>query len=357
MREADAVELVERAELKQLEDVSAEVVYRHVDYLGRALPGPIDLYQRWERQQWSATALDFGQDGQQWAAIHPDVRERLEMTFSGFFFGEQAVTDTLSPLVMGAPDEDQRLFLATQVVDEARHSYFFARFYHEVLGVAGGLKEAVARVAPADNGSGYSRIFNPQHGELATSTDAVRLDPRNYGLWVQALTVYHLMVEGQLALTGQRSTLRLLRELDLLPAFRAGFTAVTRDESRHVSFGVWALREAVRAGHEGDIRAVVDRMLEPCMQVYSNPAVRMPDPRLLPPAGRQDPEENWSFAIDSVTKRLRTAEVSPEYVADVDRRAWDLVWANVAEYERRHGGEHPFRIWRRGEVEAAPAAG
>lgn len=356
MREADAVELVERAELKQLEDVSAEVVYRHVDYLGRALPGPIDLYQRWERQQWSATALDFGPDGQQWSAIHPDVRERLEMTFSGFFFGEQAVTDTLSPLVLGAPDEDQRLFLATQVVDEARHSYFFSRFYNEVLGVPGGLKEAVARVVPADNDSAYSRIFNPERGELAMSTDAVRLQPRDYSLWVQALTVYHLMVEGQLALTGQRSTLRLLRDLDLLPAFRAGFTAVTRDESRHVSFGVWALREAVRAGHEGDIRTVVDRMLEPCMQIYANPAVRMPDPRPLPPAGRQDPEENWAFSIDSVTKRLRTAEVSPDYVADVDRRAWEHVWANVAEYERRHG-EHPVRIWRRGEVEAAPAAG
>lgn len=92
------------------------------------------------------------------------------------------------------------------------------------------------------------------------------------------------------------------------------------------------------------------------MQVYSNPAVRIPDPRPLPPAGRQDPEENWTFAIDSVTKRLRTAEVSADYVADVERRAWEHVWANVAEYERRHG-EHPVRIWRRGEVETAPAAG
>jgi ribonucleoside-diphosphate reductase beta chain len=354
MKETDAVELVETTPLEGLAALNTEVVYTHVDFLVRELPGPMDLYQRWERQQWSATAIDFGVDRQQWGSIHPTIREQLEGTFSGFFFGEQAVTDTLSPLLMGAPDEENRLFLATQVVDEARHSYFFARLYHDVLGVPGGLHEALVHVGEVRQTSGgYGRIFDPDDGELVTLTDAVRLDPGDYGKWVQAVTVYHLMVEALLALPNQRRVLRILRAADLLPGFRAGFTAITRDESRHVSYGIWALRQAVRAGHEGDIRTVVDRTLSYCMRVFANPEVKLPDPRSIPPGARVDPREQWAFAVDSLTKRLRSAGVSPEYVTDVDRRAWAVVREAVDRYASRHGEEHPVHVWERGEVQAA----
>jgi ribonucleoside-diphosphate reductase beta chain len=357
MEEAEAVRLVETARLDDLKDVSAEVVYRHVDFLNRELPGPIDLYQRWERQQWSASALDFSVDLRQWEAAPPYVTESLETTFSGFFYGEQAVTDTLSPLLIGAPDEEHRLFLSTQVVDEARHSYFFARFYNDVLGVPGGLRGALESLnVGSEPASGYNVIFDPRGGELVATTDAVRLDPRDYGKWVQAVSVYHLMVEGLLALTGQRRALRLLRNVDMLPAFRAGFTAVTRDESRHVSYGVWALRQAVRSGHEADIRSVVDRTLDACVGVYCNPAVDVPDPRELPPQARIDPMDTWAFAVESLCKRLRTAGVDLQYVADVEQRSWSLIWRLVGEYERRRNAEHPVRHWQRGEVAAAPTA-
>ncbi len=358
MTEAETIRLVENARLEDLEQVSAEAVYSHVDFLNRELPGPIDLYRRWETQQWSATALDFARDRTQWAAMPRYLREQLEGTFAGFFYGEQAVTDTLSPLLIGAPDEDHRLFLATQLVDEARHSYFFSRLYNEVLGVPGGLRGALARVSPAapsvevDTDAGYDSIFNPRRGALATMTDAVRLDPRNYHKWVEALTVYHLMVEGLLALTGQRRVLRLLRSVDLMPAFRAGFTAVTRDESRHVSYGVWAMRGAVERGEEGAIRDVVDGTLAPCMRVYADPTIDVPDPLQVPPAARVDPNDTWTFLVESLAKRLRTARVDPEYVRDVEERSWSLIWGEVAEWERLHHREHPGRLWQRGEVTA-----
>ncbi len=356
MKETDAVRLVETTPLEALADLHTDVVYTHVEFLGRELPGPVDLYQRWERQQWSATAIDFSVDREQWQAIHPAVREQLETTFGGFFYGEQAVTDTLSPLVMGAPDEENRLFLSTQVVDEARHSYFFARLYHDVLGVPGGLLDALAHLGDMRGGQdGYGRIFDPDDGDLVTLTEAVRADPRDYGRWVQGVTVYHLMVEGLLALPSQRRVLRLLRAGNLLPGFRAGFTAVTRDESRHVSYGIWALRQAVRAGHEHDIRSVVDRTLGHCMGVFANPEVQLPDPRTLPAGARLNPREQWAFAVDSVVRRLRSAGVGPEYVADVDRRAWGFIRGAVEQYERLHGQEHPVRAWERGEVQAASA--
>ena len=354
--EADAIRQVESARLEDLERMSADTVYRHVDFLNRELPGPIDLYRRWEAQQWSATALDFERDRRQWAAMPLYIAQQLEGTFSGFFYGEQAVTDTLSPLVIGAPDEDQRLFLTTQLVDEARHSYFFSRVFNEVFGVPGGLRGALARVSPAprdnETDGGYDSIFNPRRGALVTTTEAVRLDPRNYRKWVEALTVYHLMVEGILALTGQRRVLRLLRKVDLLPTFRAGFTAVTRDESRHVSYGVWAMREAVQAGEAGAIRDVVDRTLAACMRVYADPTIDLPDPRQTPPPARVDPNDTWAFAVDSLCKRLRTAGVDPSYVEAVETRSWSLIWDNVAVWERSRHAEHPARLWQRGDVTA-----
>jgi ribonucleoside-diphosphate reductase beta chain len=354
MQEQEAVEIVEKSSLQALGTLSPDVVYAHVDYLGRELPGPVDLYQRWERQQWSATEIDFSVDRRQWQGMTTAMRDQLEGAFLAFFFGEQAVTDTLSPLVHAAPDEDNRLFLSTQLVDEARHSYFFARFFSEALGVSGGLRETLAYASQARQiGGGYGRIFEPSDGELVTLTEAVRVQPDDYGRWVQAITVYHLMVEGVLALPGQRRLLRLTRMNDLFPGFRAGFTAVTRDESRHVSYGVWALREAVRAGREADIRTVVDRTLVHCVGVGGNPEVKLTRPHDVPPTMRLDPREQWSFVVDSITKRLRTAAVSPDYVAEIDRRAWDLIRAGVKRYEELHGEEHPVRAWERGEVVAA----
>ena len=39
---------------------------------------------------------------------------------SSFFIGEQKVTDEL-PMMRAAPTEDMRVFLSTQIADEARH--------------------------------------------------------------------------------------------------------------------------------------------------------------------------------------------------------------------------------------------
>ena len=51
---------------------------------------------------------------------------------SSFFVGEQRVAAELGPMMRAAPDEDMRIFLSTQIADEARHVAFFDRFYAEV---------------------------------------------------------------------------------------------------------------------------------------------------------------------------------------------------------------------------------
>src|SRR5213596_1853249 len=92
-----------------------------------------ELYHLWERQQWATQDLDFTQDRIDWNE-RIDAEERYARMYglSAFFIGEQRVTDELGPIMRAAPDEDMRIFLSTQIADEARHVRFFDRFYGEV---------------------------------------------------------------------------------------------------------------------------------------------------------------------------------------------------------------------------------
>lgn len=339
----DIFRSVEETPLLGLGDLDVEDVYAHVDDLVDKRPGPLELFKRWESQQWSAGDLDFSVDAAQWTGFDRRTREDLESIFAGFFVGEQWVTDTLGPLVTAAPDEESRIFLSTQLADEARHSYFFSRFYQEVLGRTS-LRDSLEYARPWAYSEAYRQVFDV---ELTGAIDAVRLDPTDYSKWVEGLTVYHLMIEGILALTGQRLVLEVLRAFDILPSLRAGFVAVTRDESRHVSYGVWALARAVTDGLEPSIRSSVDRCLEPCLRVYSNPEYRIYIPEGLPPERRRDPRKSWSFAMESLTKRLRVTGLDEQYVESVAKTGWDIIWAAVDEYEQRHGEEHPVRFHMR----------
>src|SRR6187551_755828 len=98
-----------------------------------------DLYARWEKGNWRATEIDFSQDRIDWHERMTDEQRRGALIlFTLFFHGEDAVTDTLSPYIDAAPLEEQKYFLATQQVDEARHAVFFKRFMDEVVGLGDG---------------------------------------------------------------------------------------------------------------------------------------------------------------------------------------------------------------------------
>ena len=87
-------ERVEESSLRQLRDVDIDDVYVHMDYLLEARPTPLDLYHRWERQNWSTQDLDFTQDAAHWAGLaegFDGVRVELQRSFTLFFVGEQTV--------------------------------------------------------------------------------------------------------------------------------------------------------------------------------------------------------------------------------------------------------------------------
>src|SRR3954465_9267024 len=92
-----------------------------------------ELYDLWERQQWQTQELDFTRDREDWhERISPEERFQRMYGLSSFFIGEQKVAEELGPIMRAAPTEDQRIFLCTQIADEARHVRFFERFYQEV---------------------------------------------------------------------------------------------------------------------------------------------------------------------------------------------------------------------------------
>jgi len=97
----------------------------------------VDLYKRWEQGNWSAYDIDFSEDRNGWEALSDIQRRSAMWIYSMFYYGEDRVADTLAPYINAAPTEEQSYFLATQQVDEVRHSIFFHRFFKEVIGVGG----------------------------------------------------------------------------------------------------------------------------------------------------------------------------------------------------------------------------
>ena len=158
------------------------------------------------------------------------------------------------------------------------------------------------------------------------------------------------IVEGMLALTGQKFLLGTVRTMGILPGFYSGFTAIARDESRHVNFGVRALMEAgVRDPALLD-RAVevVFRILEPAVRTVAAPDRKFAvKPEEVPEQFRVNPYEIREFSLNSLIKRLRVAGVAEETLEEIHRRGisyYDTCWA---EYEENNGEEHPYRFYDR----------
>ncbi len=341
----DIVREVEGSDVKGLVKVDVDDVYQQMDHMLQARPSPLDLYNRWEKQQWAVADLDFTQDKIDWANMFEPIREQLQRTMTLFFIGEQAVTDTLAPIVHAAPTEEDRIFLSTQIVDEARHTVFFMRFFDEVLGVSGGLHGALESVRP-DAVAGFRKIFDHQ---LVEATDRVRENPTDYESWLRGITIYHLVVEGMLALTGQKFLLRTIRNVNVMPGFYGGFTAVTRDESRHVNYGVGVLREGVLKGHAKLIEETISELLEPaCWTIFApDRKFALSDPELIPEDLRVNPREIIDFSLHSLTKRLRVAGIAQDFLDHVTKTGNEYYVRCIDEYEQNHSEDHPIRWYDR----------
>src|SRR3954462_13153711 len=172
-----------------------------------------DLYARWEKGNWRATEIDLSQDRIDWhERLSADQRRGALWIFTLFFHGEDSVTDNLSPYIDAAPTEEQAYFLTTQQVDEARHSVFFKRFMHEVIGKGDGAIGDVMKAIADLLTWGHRQVF----GRLDQMPDELRKD-RSARQLAKALRLYPIVIEAGLAQSGQHMIERFLGGHDGLP--------------------------------------------------------------------------------------------------------------------------------------------
>ncbi|MEA2366783.1 MAG: ribonucleoside-diphosphate reductase beta chain, partial [Thermoleophilaceae bacterium] len=125
---ADDDERAREAKQRLLQAERANLYAGGGDHDGDGLLDYRQLYALWERQNWKATELDFSVDKEQWVTTPREAQESTIWSLGSFYVGEERVTADLAPFLQAAPTGEIELFLATQLVDEARHAAFFDRF-------------------------------------------------------------------------------------------------------------------------------------------------------------------------------------------------------------------------------------
>ncbi len=206
------------------------------------LNDPQTLYRRWEDSQWSPFAIDLDRDREQWAAMDEADRALVYWALSSLMVAEERITTKFSGLVGAHGSEEEATFLSTQQVDEARHMQFYARFRDEVIAspqlIAAHVELAREQVSPA-----FRHIFDEA---LVQAHEALLASPGDLAAKVRFVTIYHLILESTLGLTSFRFITGYLEERGLLPGFAEGYSRIHHDETRHIGYGVWLLRETVR---------------------------------------------------------------------------------------------------------------
>jgi ribonucleoside-diphosphate reductase beta chain len=294
-----------RASLKELGDIRIDDVLSFIDRGIEKMPSYMDLYRRWESQQWAVSDLDFRLDRQDWVESSEQDQKATLWSHRLFFNGEERVTATLAPFVWAAPTPEIEVFLSTQMVDEARHTVFFERWWREVCGTsARDMTQLLVEIRPEAN-EGYNTLF---YDRLPSTAQRLANNPKDFDAFVEGVTLYHIVIEATIALTGQRFELEAMREQGLTDrGFYQGFTAVARDESRHVSFGIKVLQDAVREDPKR-YAPLIQKTLVECLPLIAG-TLDPPDPRFVTDYGHTE-SEIVQFAIDSLNKRLRAIGIN-----------------------------------------------
>ncbi len=262
------------------------------------LMNPQELYELWERQNWQSQAIDFSQDRSDWDAMEGDLRDQLSWNLSSFFVGEERVTTQFSGLVMAYESQSEQAFLLTQQVDEARHAQHFNRFYEQVLKIDGSFEDRLT-AARRNLSPSFLEMFDVVLVEWGRRLVE---NPRDIAAKVDFVTLYHMIIEGTLALTGQYFLTDYMERQGILPGWVEGFKLISQDEHRHVAYGTWFLRE--KAADPALRRRIGERLAEliPLAAAVLVPKGADPDDYAILDYTM---EETNTFAFNALSRRLR----------------------------------------------------
>jgi ribonucleoside-diphosphate reductase beta chain len=271
-----------------------------------SLHDPQTLYRQWEGAQWNPWEVDLSADLEHWGQLDHRDRDLILWALSSLLVAEERIATKFASLVMAYGSEEEGSYLATQQVDEVRHLQFYNRFQDEVIASPETIGAHVARARELLSDS-FRTIFDEG---LVGAHERLAADPPSAAAKVEFVTTYHMIIEGTLGVTAFNFITRYLEREGLLPGFVAGYSHIAADERRHLAYGTWYLREAVRADP-----ALADRVRETLRKLL--PAVASS----LAPPGRDDTDwealgagsdEIRAFALDALSRRLKIVGVPLE---------------------------------------------
>ena len=275
---------------------------------GLQLNDPQTLYRRWEDAQWSPFDVDLSTDVEQWPGIDAAIREIIYFALSSLMVAEERITTKFSGLVAAHGSEEEATFLSTQQVDEARHMQFYARFRDEVIGepqvIADHIEHAREQVSDS-----FRHIFDET---LVREHEHLVANPGDLAAKVRFVTLYHLVLESTLGLTTFKFITDYLNAEELLPGFVDGYSKIHHDETRHIGYGVWFLRESVREHPEqaDSVRGMLRELLPSVAESLKPPGDGNGSGEVL---GVTE-DDIRAFALSGLTKRLSIIGVPIETV-------------------------------------------
>src|SRR4029078_10426046 len=128
---------------------------------------------------------------------------------------------------------------------------------------------------------------------LDVMAEELRKD-RSVPKFAQAITLYHLIVEGSLAQPVQHFIEDFFASEETMPGFSAGMASVSRDEQRHIGFGVKVLSELLDEAHPAaaECRAAVVELLREVLPY--GPSV------FYPPGLDRSYTECYGFSLEDI---------------------------------------------------------
>jgi ribonucleoside-diphosphate reductase beta chain len=221
--------------------------------------GPI--YRKYEKAVatvWNPRDIDYAPDAEDWQRLSEDQRRGLLGITTRFFAGEQTVTNELMPMIAGAQAlgrYDWVMYLSTFMMEEAKHSQFFALWHDRVTGLLepeelepyflhrGQTKDPTGRFQIGD-------VVNeglPRYG--AELMEAVASGERGHieRQFARFATLYNGFAEGVLTMPSYEIVIDTCRLWDGFPALTQGFRRILADEGRHITFGTTVVGELVDA--------------------------------------------------------------------------------------------------------------
>lgn len=282
---------------------------------------PMRLFQKAKRLgTWDGLAIDLAQDKVDWRNLPQLERDDLIGTTTLFCAGEEAVTLDLLPLVMQVAKRgllEEEIYLTSFLWEEAKHTEFFRRWLDEVPGLRGeDLHEYM--------GPNYRQLF---FQELPRTLGALLDDDSDEAL-ARALVTYNMIIEGTLAEVGYENYRRRLEDGRLLPGLVQALKLISRDESRHIRFGVYMLQTLV-SRDPGLWDVVEERMSELLQYVLG---MLTPPPDMAPMAAEAEAynQEMQAFAVTQYERRMNAlrrargqsrSEIDHEIAAELDAEA------------------------------------